>query len=354
MRTVSLVVPGNVRTAISGGNIYDRRLGRAMAETGVRVGMSAIRGSWPLAGAAGAAELEQWLRRAPEGASIIIDGIVAAPCPDVIARAAAGGADVHILVHMPLALDPVLSPATATALNRCEHDSLHAAAGVIATSAWSAAELRRRHGLDHITVAVPGIDPAAAAHGSTPPCILQVGAVSSLKNQLALVEALAGISSPWTARLIGTTDREPGYAARVRRAIAAAGLTARITLTGELTGPALDAQWQAADISVLPSLTETYGMVVAEALARAVPVVVAAATGAEEALGHDGAGHRPGFVIDPRRPEQLRTTLTGWLADESLRGSLRRSALNRRTMLTDWEQTARVILQSLHKGEPPR
>ena len=53
---------------------------------------------------------------------------------------------------------------------------------------------------------------------------------------------------------------------------------------GPLEGAALARQWARTDLLLLPSTTETYGMVVTEALAHGVPAVVAAGTGAVEAL----------------------------------------------------------------------
>ena len=58
----------------------------------------------------------------------------------------------------------------------------------------------------------------------------------------------------------------------------------RIRVTGALTGSALDQRWDAADLLVLPSRVETYGLVVTEALARGIPAIVSAGTGAVEAL----------------------------------------------------------------------
>ena len=73
-------------------------------------------------------------------------------------------------------------------------------------------------------------------------------------------------------------------------------------LTGPRVGPALDAVYAAADLVVAPSRTETYGMVVTEALARAIPVVGAAVGGLPEALGTAPDGRLPGLLVAPGRP----------------------------------------------------
>ncbi|WP_026535459.1 glycosyltransferase family 4 protein [Arthrobacter sp. H14] len=343
---LALVLPGNVDTVVSGGNIYDRRLRDGLRQAGADVVVATVDGSWPQPDARSEQELAGALRWA--GRVVIVDGMMAAGCPRIVQDAVSSGNDVRVLVHMPLALDTGLDAETAVTLDALEREALHAARGVIATSDWAADELRRRHGLSDVAVAAPGVDPAPLAHGSAPPLILQVGTVSPVKNQLATVAALASLKEfDWTARLIGPSGPDVGYLEQVRFAIKAAGLEDRVDLTGELTGTGLDDQWHAADISVLPSRAETYGMVVAESLARGVPVVVPAGTGAENTLGRDREGRRPGLVIDPGSTDDLAAALASWLSDDSVRQSACAAAENRRAMLTGWENTVQSVLRTL-------
>lgn len=345
---VALVLPGNVDTAISGGNIYDRRLRDGLRQAGAGVVVLPVDGTWPQPDAASEQKLAVALAEAggATGRPVIVDGLLAG-CPTVIRQAVDSGVDVRILVHMPLALDAGLDPETATRLDRFEREALHASHGVIATSAWAADELRRRHHLSGVAVAAPGVDRAPAATGSVPPRLLQVGTISPVKNQLTTVAALAQLTGfDWTAALIGPAP-DAGYLQRVQNLIDEAGLQDRIGLTGELTGAALERQWQAANISVLPSRTETYGMVVAESLAHAVPVIVAAGTGAADTLGCDSTGRRPGFVVDTDSPDELAAALSAWLGDESLQRDMRAAAAGRRTMLTGWGNTVQAVLKTL-------
>lgn len=345
VRSLTFVVPAGYDTAITGGNIYDRRLLRALRSAGADVGAVAVAGHWPRPDGAAQRELMAALGQAGRR-TMLIDGLVAAGCPDVIEQAARTGADIRVLVHMPLALDPALEADTAAILDRFERRTLHAASGVICTSQWAAGEVLRRHDVDS-AVAEPGTDPGPAAVGSAPPRIVQVGTVSPLKNQLATVTALAHLSRfDWTARLIGPVG-DSGYAAVVKQAIRDARLENRIMVCGQLTGTELERQWHAADISVLPSRTETYGMVVAESLARAVPAVVSAGTGAEHTLGRDSRGRRPGFAVDTATAGPLEQALAEWLADDGLRRRVKAAAADRRTMLTGWERTAEAVILAL-------
>ena len=92
--------------------------------------------------------------------------------------------------------------------------------------------------------------------------------------------------------------RAVGGAGLRRRAAAArsgeAGLDDRFLLAGPRTGSELDAAYAAADVLVLASRAETYGMVVTEALSRGLPVIAADVGGVPEALGFARGRHPPG------------------------------------------------------------
>lgn len=343
-RPLTLVLPEGFETTVTGGNIYDRRLLDALRKTGADVVVATGGGSWPWPDAAARKRLAQSLRGA--SGPVLIDGLVASGCPAVVEESVRRGADIRVLVHMPLALDPALDSVTAARLDRLERRTLHAASGLICTSSWAADELSRRHQVE-AAIAEPGTDPAAPAVGSVPPRIIQVGTIGPLKNQLVTVAALVQLARfDWTARLIGPVG-DSSYAAAVGDAIRTAGLENRISITGQLDGPELDRQWHAADLSVLPSRTETYGMVVAESLAHAVPAVVSAGTGAVHTLGWDAAGQRPGFVVDTAGPGPLTEVLGDWLADPQLRRRVKAAAAGRGAMLTRWESTAAAVLRTL-------
>ena len=88
---------------------------------------------------------------------------------------------------------------------------------------------------------------------------------------------------------------------------------------GPRTGADLERSYAAADLLVLASRAETYGMVVTEALARGLPVVAAEVGGLTEALGHGADGIRPGLLVPPDDPAALGAALRAWLGDAELR-----------------------------------
>ncbi|MFC8039626.1 glycosyltransferase family 4 protein [Paenarthrobacter sp. NPDC057355] len=329
---IRFLVPGNVRHG-SGGNKYNAKLAEHLTALGATVETVTVDGDWPVGSAA---DRKRFAKALDGGTTVIADGLVASGSPDEIAGAVQAGTKVWILSHMALGEHHDL-----------EAKSLAAAIGTICPSLHSAAELQDRHGTLDITVATPGAEPADISEGSRPKHIVAVAALLPNKSQTILVDALAELQDlPWTAALIGSEEADPAYAAEVRAAVVHHGLQDRIRVTGELTGQALQDQWRRADLSVLISQSESFGMVVTESLAHGVPVLVRQGTGAVEALGDTGAG----TAWDPG--ESLAGTLRAWLMEDALRERWRDNALRARDHLPGWESTARTVLDALEA--PPR
>ncbi|QCB98769.1 glycosyltransferase [Arthrobacter sp. PAMC25564] len=244
-----------------------------------------------------------------------------------------------------------------------EHRALDAAAGVICTSGSAAAGIRARHGFDAARVALPGTGPAPLAGGSQPPHLIAVAALLPNKDQSLLLDALAGLTGlPWTASLVGSDTADPVYAAQLRDTVERLGLQHRVSVPGELRGAALEAEWAAANLSLLISRAETYGLAVTESLARGIPVVVRAGTGAVEALAAGvrlESGRPDSNRPDTADPETavpgtavalaadaapLAGVLRRWLTDPGLRSRWRAAAVAARGRLPGWDATARTVL----------
>lgn len=354
MTALVLVVPADLSRP-TGGNHYDRAVATALRGLGVAVEERPVPGDWPVAGPAEQRLLAAALR-SPH--PVLVDGLLACGVPAAVADAGRAGSRVHVLVHMPLGARTGLPPAQADALDALERQALHAATGVLATSRWSAEGLARRHGLTGVPVATPGADPAPPATGSDPPRLLQLASVSPVKDQLTVVEALAALRDlAWTADLTGLDDVDPGYTARVRDAVHRHRLADRVRLTGPLTGPALEPVWTGTDLLLLPSRTETWGLVVTEALARGIPAVVTRGTGAEEALGRaapdgEAPGRLPGALVPAGDPGALADAVRSLLGDD--REAAVAAALERRAGLRSWAGTAQDILEAIVVGEDNR
>jgi glycosyltransferase involved in cell wall biosynthesis len=103
---------------------------------------------------------------------------------------------------------------------------------------------------------------------------------------------------------------------------------------------------------MLPSYGETYGMVVTEALARAVPVLVTRTGGVAEALGRTSDCGLPGLTVPVGDPEAFGAAVHEWLTSPDLRDRLRRRARERRETLAGWG-VAVARLEKILSGVAP-
>jgi glycosyltransferase involved in cell wall biosynthesis len=239
-----------------------------------------------------------------------------------------------VLVHMPLG-------------DRRERAVLSAATAVVTTSGWARRRLLELYALpaDRVHVAEPAVDAAELAT-ATPAgeALLCVAAVTFDKGHDVLLDALATTTDlPWHCVCVGSLDRDPAFVEALRRRSLDTGLDDRVSFPGPRTGAALHRSYAAADLMVLASRAETYGMVVTEALARGLPVIAAEVGGLTEALGHGAGGIRPGLLVAPEDPAALGAALRAWLGDAELRERLRRAARERRESLSGWSTTTSVL-----------
>jgi glycosyltransferase involved in cell wall biosynthesis len=312
---VHVVVPDDIDDPArpSGGNTYDRHLCRGLASVGWSLHEHAV----PAASPGALADAVQQIR---DDAVVLLDGLVASTAPEVLVPQARR-LRLIVLVHMPLG-------------DRDEGEVLAAATAVITTSVWSRRRLIELYALptDRVHVAEPGVAAADLATGTaTGGELLCVGAVTPLKGHDVLLDALATMRDlSWSCVCVGSLDRDPAFAEEVRSRELA-------DFAGPRTGAELDRSYAAADLLVLPSRAETYGMVVTEALARGIPVVATDVGGVTEALGDSG------LLVPPEDPAALAAALRSWLGDAELRARLRRAARERRDSRPRWEATASVV-----------
>jgi glycosyltransferase involved in cell wall biosynthesis len=286
----------------------------------------------------------------PDGALVLVDGLLASASPEVLLPEARR-VRLVVLVHMPLGCG------SADRLVRAREGAvLSAAACVVTTSAWARRALLELHALaaDRVHVAQPGVDPAELASGTASAgALLSVAAVVPDKGHDLLLDALEPLTGfRWHCRCVGSLERDPGFVEDLRRRVLQAGLDDRVQFRGPQAAAELARSYAAADVLVLPSRTETYGMVVAEALARGLPVVAADVGGVPEALGRGADGTLPGVLVPPGDPAALRDALRIWLEDGGLRRRLRRAARERRASLSDWATTTSAVAYVL--GEAAR
>ena len=350
MTAVHVVVPEGIDDPRnpSGGNAYDRQLCRGLSASGWAVHEHAVPGSWPRPDASALGALAGVVRRIPDDAVVLLDGLVASTAPQVLAPQASR-LRLVVLVHMPLGHRPADDEAADSRARECA--VLSVAAAVVTTSGWTRRRLLELYPLpaDRVVVAEPGVGAADLAPGSTAGGeLLCVAAVTPEKGHDVLLEALSATADlSWHCVCVGSVERDPPFVDGLRRQALDGGLGDRVCFPGPRTGADLDRSYAAADLLVLASRAETYGMVVTEALAHGLPVVAADVGGLTEALGHGAAGTRPGLLVPPDDPVALGAALRAWLTDDELRSRSRQAARERRASLSRWTTTTALVADAL-------
>ena len=377
MHPITFFVPGPL-DARTGGTIYDCRMAAALRARGCRVQVVELDASFPQPTPAALDDAGRALASSAPGTIAVIDSLAFGAMPALVAREAPR-LRIVALIHLPLAATFGLDREMASRFEAGERRALHAAALVVVTGK-AALPLLARYELPHdrIVVVEPGTDPAPLARGSGPaeaghhvpgyghhvlgsasyvasglPVrsslgeggsrtleLLCVGTLNPIKGHEMLLDALAAVPSrSWHLTCAGSLARDPATASRVRTAMARLGLEDCVTLAGDLDDTALAACYDRADLFVLATRQETYGMAVAEALARGLPVV-STMTGAIPELVGSEAGVLVPVGDTAALTAALTTALTRVLEDPLLRARLAEGARRVRDRLPTWDEAA--------------
>lgn len=324
----------------TGGWIYDTRLMTELRGCGWLVSDMILPAGFPHPDAGARRTAAAQFDALADGTLVVADQLCLGVMPDV-ARRHAQRLWLVMIVHHPLSFDAGNSEDGA-ALATAERDALAHVARVIVTSQTTADYLRDRFRvpLDRIVLARPGIDPQpAVAPRNQVPSLLSVGAVVPRKDHATLVTAMAGLDHlPWHLTIVGNTTRAPEHVTHLQAIIDELRLAHRITLMGECDDVELERIWHAADVYVAASRHEGFGMAIAEAIARGIPVVTTSAGAVQEWLSRDAA-----VIVPPGDACALRTALGVLLAEPERRDTLRDGALAARSRLPRWQDTAATV-----------
>ncbi|MBX3190174.1 MAG: glycosyltransferase family 4 protein [Labilithrix sp.] len=215
-----------------------------------------------------------------------------------------------------------------------ERAAIRASDRVIATSEATRRRLEREACGVAVEVAIPGSDRLPIEQRTTTedatPQVVFVGTISARKRVRELVRAFTRAHPEARLTLVGSTTREPAYARLVRQEIARLGLEARVVSTGEADDRGLARALANADVLVLASSLEGYGIAAAEAVRAGVPVIAARSPALTEALAPCPLAST--YVDDDDLAEALRRVTT----DDALRASLRAAAREAAPRMPTW------------------
>jgi glycosyltransferase involved in cell wall biosynthesis len=349
VKPLAFAVPGDLDTP-TGGFVYDKRMIAELRKLGWDVGVIDLGNEFPRPSDAARSYAQQKIAAVAPDAPVVIDGLAFGVLPE----AAAVLSRTHRLiplVHHPLALESGLTLDEASALRVSERAALARAHHVVTTTRTVVQALTGDYDvpLAKLSTAPPGTDKVAPARGSGgngPLALLAVGAVVPRKGYDVLIVALATLRElPWRLVIAGDPTRDPATAQQLEADVARHDLTDRITLAGAVSDELLDALYDAADLFVLPSRYEGYGMAFAAAIARGLPVIGTDAGAIPEAVP-TGAG----ILVPPDNVPALAAALYRLITDARERGRLAAAARSAATQLPTWADSAVLFSRALEKA----
>lgn len=321
MSAFTFLVPAGVHDPRrpSGGNRYDVELAASLHAAGWSGRLVEV--------ASGPGALRAALADAPPDRPVLLDGLLLEQ-PDTDGPLPHD----HVvpLLHMP--------PGDDRGLERLRRVPV-----VVTSSRWTASRVRALLPPGTaVAVAPPGVRPTRLV--STSPSGRRLRCVAALqphKGQDVLLAALGALDrQEWRCELVGPGD--PAFVQQLAALAAASGIGDRVVLTGPRPGNPIANLYAGADVLVLPSRTESYGMVLAEALACGVPVIAADTGGIREAV--DPAAT---LLVRPGDPQSLALALRTWLRRADLRHRLTAAARDHADRRRGWAATAETVADAL-------
>lgn len=342
--TLYFAYPGDLAT-VSGGYNYDRRLIAELRNQGVTVQTLSLPQCAPTPSARDLQTITEEFAALPDQALVMVDGL-AFGVLDELAEAEARRLRLVALCHHPLALETGLDESLQAVLVTSERRALACARAVIVTSAHTGRIIEEQFAVPagNICVALPGSEAMAFAPcAGSPTQLLSIASLIPRKGHDVLIRALADIADlDWQARFVGGDGFAPEWAAGLREQVQQSGLMDRITFTGAVDD--LQTEYHNADVFVLPSRYEGYGMVFAEALGAGLPVVAARAGAVPDVVPES-----VGMLVPVDDSASLARALRELLSDEALRRKLQSGARQAAKDLPGWADTAAIVKERLER-----
>ena len=345
-RAFTLLVPGDWHTP-TGGYRYLREMALAMGAVGWQVTVLRIDANWPAPDAADLARAAAQIEALADDTLVIADGLAFGVLDQVVAPHAARLRWVA-LVHHPLHMETGLCASRRTQLLQSETRALALACRTVVTSKSTVQDVTAMGVVpSNVAVVEPGTErpvamgaPSATGHRPADPDrsvqLLCVATVTPRKGHTLLLQALENLSAlNWTLHCVGSLTRDTAAVAAAQAQSQRPGLAGRVRWHGEVTAAALQTHYANADLLVLPSLHEGYGMAVAEALAAGLPVLASSAGALAQTLPPQA-----GWQVPPGDVPALQAALQTLMTDAALRARLAAGAAAAGQRLPSWAQQA--------------
>jgi glycosyltransferase involved in cell wall biosynthesis len=320
---------------VTGGYLYDRRIIAELEQLGWQVDLVRLGEGFPRPTASAKTEATTRLLAVPGNWPVLVDGLAFGVLPEA-AAALRRTRPLVALVHHPLGLETGLTDDQSALLLATERAALVSAHRVIATSRWTADLLVDRFGVSRglLTVVQPGTDRFPFSTGSTDGTLrlLSVGAIGPRKGFDVLVDALAPLKHlRWHLTIAGDRERDASAVARLDNLVLRHGLGERVSSIGKVSVDCLAGLHASADLFVLASHFEGYGMAFAEALAHGLPII-GTTGGATPSTVPASAG----LLVAPGDVDALSGALRELIENRDLRHRLAAGARTAASTLPTW------------------
>lgn len=343
--------PADLAT-VTGGYAYDRRIIAELQDQGWQVVLLSLGEGFPHPNAATIAQARQLLSKISPNIPVVIDGLALGSMPQVISEVSEKN-PVIALIHHPLAFELGLSNSQIDRLKESETQALSYARHVIVNSSTTAEHLIKYFSVppDSIDTVVPGTDPVVIhppfvserpKQGETLQ-LLSVGTIIPRKGFDRLIEALSTLKElPWQLTIVGDPSRHENCATLLYQQIADEGLDQRINVLGMVPDAHLQALYQQADIFVLASHFEGFGMAYAEALAHGLPIIGTTGGAIAKTVPPEAAR-----LAIPGDVPSLRQALNQLIQDGALRSQMAKGAMAYAKHQVTWPQAGKLFAKVL-------
>jgi len=345
MKRLVFAFPGELDTP-TGGYIYDRRIIEGLQSLGWQVDLLSLGIGFPYPNVETVAHAATLLQTVPVGTIVVIDGLASGVLPEAVADLSRHH-PVVALVHHPLAFETGISQIQAEAFRLSETQALSHVKRVIVTGPSTARDLVQFFAVAAASIDVvrPGTARAALAQGSGSDTLhlVSVGSVTPRKGFDVLLAALQPLSPlTWTLTIAGDLTRDDKAPMQLASDIERFGFQERVRTLGAVNDAELEALYQRADVFVLASFFEGYGMAYAEALARGLPVI-----GTTGGAIPDTVPQEAGLLVPPGDVPHLTQALRAVMLDKNLRERLSQGAKRAALQQPTWEQSVKRFAEVL-------
>ena len=343
MQQLIFVYPGDL-SAPTGGYAYDRQIIHGLKRLGWELELISLGDGYPFPTVAQVERARKALLGRTKGVPIAIDGLALGALPELAAELAEHHPIIAI-IHHPLAFEFGLSEAQKRALQRSETEALRHVSQIVANSSTTARDLTQFYGVspDTIGVVMPGTErthrlkPKVESVGKTRNSVhlLSVGSIIPRKGFDCLMEALHSISDlPWSLSIAGDTSRNRAAYEQLLVDIDRFHFAERVRVLGAISDAELELLYDGADVFVLASHFEGYGMVYAEAMAHGLPIVATSCGAISDTVPPEA-----GVLVAPGDIAALGNALKDLILDAPCRARLSRGAFEASARLPTWDQS---------------